>query len=228
MKGMRYAPLISALALAFAAAPATSQPNPVTPEYVGADASGPGSRLLGTRREALSRSQLAFGPFVVLGPTRARLSGITDSRSPQAFETMLHRFPGIVSLEMSRCLGTVDDQANLRLGRMIRARGITTYVPRNGFVGSGAVELFIAGVRRFADSSASFGVHSWRDESGREPDDYHPDSLQNGTYIEYYRAMGMNERDARNFYAMTNSVPFSRARYLSALQMKGWINLELR
>src|SRR5687767_2906477 len=154
MKGMRYAPLISALALAFAAAPATSQPNPVTPEYVGADASGPGSRLLGTRREALSRSQVAFGPFVVLGPTRARMSGITDSLSPQAFETMLRRFPGIVSLEMSRCLGTVDDQANLRLGRMIRARGITTYVPRNGFVGSGAVELFIAGVRRFADSSA--------------------------------------------------------------------------
>ena len=213
--------MIAALALAFAAAPASS-------ETLRPDVSGTGSRLLEAPGQAESRSQVAFGPFVVLEPTRARLSGITDSRSPQAFEAMLRQFPGITVLEMSRCLGTVDDQANLRLGRMIRARGITTYVPQRGFVGSGAVELFLAGARRFADSSASFGVHSWRDESGREPDDYDPNSMQNRTYIEYYRAMGLSERDAHNFYAMTNSVPFSRARYLSAAEMQGWINLELR
>ena len=141
---------------------------------------------------------------------------------------MLRRFPRIAVLEMTYCLGTVDDQANLRLGRMIRARGMTTYVPRQGFVGSGAVELFLAGTRRLASPSASFGVHSWRDATGREPDDYDPNARQNWNYIEYYRAMGMSENEARDFYAMTNSVPFSGARYLSAEQMRGWINLELR
>jgi len=204
---MRYASILAAFAMVFVAAPATSQ---------------------SSRYQAVSREQAAFGPFVVLDSTRARLRGVTDSRSPQAFETMLRYHPGITVLEMSRCLGTVDDQANLRLGRMIRARGITTHIPEAGFVGSGAVELFLAGVRRVASPTASFGVHSWRDESGREADDYGPDSLQNRTYIEYYRAMGMSENEARNFYAMTNSVPFSRARYLSAAQMQGWINLELR
>jgi hypothetical protein len=219
---MRFASLLTVLALTFVAAPAASQ---IVRQYA---ASGSSSRLLADRGQVQSRAEVAFGPFVVLEPTRARLRGITDSRSPQAFDAMLRRFPGIAVLEMSYCLGTVDDQANLRLGRMIRARGITTFVPRKGFVGSGAVELFLAGARRFASPSASFGVHSWRDESGREPADYHPNSRQNGTYIDYYRAMGMSERDARQFYAMTNSVPFSRARYLSAEQMKGWINLELR
>lgn len=220
---MRYASLFAALALVLMAAPATSQTDRQDPS------TAPSSRLFGNRGYDRSRSEIAsFGPFAVLDPTRARLRGVTDSRSPQAFETMLRRFPGIAVLEMSYCLGTVDDQANLRLGRMIRARGITTYVPQKGFVGSGAVELFVAGARRFASPSASFGVHSWRDESGREPDDYHPNSQQNWTYIEYYRAMGMSEREARDFYAMTNSVPFARARYLSAAQMQAWLNLELR
>ena len=215
---MRHARFLPILALAVLAAPASGQAF----RHDGAD------RLVVAQDRAQARSEAAFGPFVVLDPARARLRGVTDSRSPQAFEAMLRRFPGIALLEMSYCLGTVDDQANLRLGRMIRARGMTTYVPRQGFVGSGAVELFLAGTRRVASHSASFGVHSWRDGSGREPDDYHPNSRQNWTYIEYYRAMGMSEREARNFYAMTNSVPFSGARYLSAEQMRGWINLELR
>ena len=55
---------------------------------------------------------------------------------------------------------TEDDGANLRLGRMIRARGIATYVPAGGSVRSGGVELFLAGARRFADPDAEFAVHA--------------------------------------------------------------------
>lgn len=178
--------------------------------------------------QAASLRPVAFGPFMVIDATRARLHGVTDSRSPQAFERMLRSYPGIRVLEMSYCLGTLDDRANLRLGRMIRASGLATRVSQRGFVGSGAVELFLAGTQRFAAPTAAFGVHSWRDDSGREPADYGPDAAPNRAYIDYYRQMGMSETGARAFYAMTNAVPFASARYLSAAQMRAWIDFELR
>ena len=82
---------------------------------------------------------------------------------------------------MVECPGTDDDRANLRLGLMIHARGMTTHVPPGGSVRSGAVELFLAGAQRIADPGAEFAVHSWSDEFGLEPRDYAPDSPENRT-----------------------------------------------
>lgn len=108
---------------------------------------------------------------------------------------------------------------------MIRAKGIATHVPDNGWVASGAVELFLAGTRRSAEPTARFAVHSWEDDNGRGPRDYSPDAPQNRAYPDYYRTMGMSEASARAFYAMTNSTPFSRPRELAADEMARWAHL---
>jgi len=164
-----------------------------------------------------------FGPFEVIDTTHATFSGATDGRTPAAFEAMMREFPNLATLEMAYCPGTHDDRANLRLGRMIRAHGLATYVPTGGYVASGAVELFIAGVQRYAEPTARFAVHSWEDYSGREPGDMPLSAPQNRAYLDYYRAMGMSEQEARGFYAMTNSVPFESYRMLTAAEMAQWI-----
>ena len=105
---------------------------------------------------------------------------------------------------------------------MIRRAGLSTEVPANGSVRSGAVELFLAGVERHIENGAEFAVHSWRDEYGREADDFSMEAPQNRTYLDYYREMGMDEGQARSFYAMTNSVPHHRARWLRAGEMRNW------
>ncbi|OZA30318.1 MAG: hypothetical protein B7X92_16165, partial [Novosphingobium sp. 17-62-9] len=149
----------------------------------------------------------SFGPFEVLDGTRAALVAETDSYSPADFQKMLRAFPGIRVLEMPDCPGTVDDFANLRLGRMIRAQGIATHVPEHGSVRSGAVELFLAGASRSAAPDASFVVHAWMDEDGREPDDFSASDPVNRAYVDYYREMGLPADKAAAFYALTNSVP---------------------
>lgn len=188
-------------------------------------------RLVATHAAASFRApapaRSAYGPFVVLDASRAALVDATDERTPDAFSAMMRDHPGIVLLEMRDCPGTYDDRANLRLGRMIHARGIATHVPGNGWVASGAVELFLAGSRRSLDPGARFAVHSWEDENGRGPWDYAPDAPKNRAYLDYYRAMGMNEGEAKAFYAMTNSVPFERPRFLSAGEMARWVKLEV-
>lgn len=167
-----------------------------------------------------------YGPFRVIDAGRAALVDATDGRSPALFAAMLRDHPAIAVLEMIDCPGTDDDQANLRLGHMIRAHGLATHVPRGGSVRSGAVELFLAGARRSAAPGAEFAVHSWLDQDGREPGDYAPDDVANREYVDYYRAMGMSEAQARAFYDMTNSVHHADARWLTVAEMSQWVGLD--
>lgn len=174
----------------------------------------------------IPRGVAAFGPFRVIDGHRAALVDVTDERSPAQFSAMLRAFPGIVVLDMVECPGTLDDRGNLALGRMIRARGIATYVPRGGSVRSGAVELFLAGARRSADPAAEFAVHAWIDDAGKAPQDYPADAPENRAYLDYYREMGMSAQGAAAFYAMTNSVPFAAARWLGVAELSRWVALD--
>ena len=174
--------------------------------------------------EAERAAIAAYGPFRVLDDSRAALVGTTDSYSPAEFAAMMAAYPHIATLEFVECPGTLDDRANLRLGRLIRAHGLATSVPEGGSVRSGAVELFLAGsTRRIADG-AEFAVHAWLDDLGRSARDYAPDSPEHTKYLSYYREMGMDEGEARAFYAMTNSVPFEDARWLTGSEMRGWVS----
>jgi len=198
------------LALALAAAPAWA-------DDAGAD------RSLSVTQAAPRAVGASYGPFRVLDDRRAALVDATDAASPGAFAAMLRDHPALATLEMVECPGTDDDVANLQLGRMIRAAGIATHVPRGGSVRSGAVELFLAGARRAIDDGAEFAVHSWRDDGGHEARDFAAEAPENRAYLVYYREMGMTAEAARAFYDMTNSVPNADARWLSAQDMRGWI-----
>jgi hypothetical protein len=167
----------------------------------------------------------SFGPFRVLDPGRAALVGETDGFTPHEFQAMLRAFPGVQVLEMIDCPGTVDDTANLRLGRMIRAAGLTTHVPADGSVRSGAVELFLAGANRSAEPSAEFAVHSWLDTNGQEAGDFAADDPVNRTYLAYYREMGLTPENAAAFYALTNSVPNEQALWLHTSDIARFISL---
>ncbi len=156
-----------------------------------------------------------FGPFRVIAADTVEMTGTVDSHTPAIFRQMLVRYPGIRRIEMLDCDGSVDEEANLRLARMIRRAGISTHVPSQGSVRSGAVELFLAGVSRTAHPDAEFIVHSWIDEDGREANDYPASDPVHAEYLDYYTEMGMPKPTAMAFYALTNSVPFSEQLRLS-------------
>jgi hypothetical protein len=187
---------------------------------------GGSSRFVQSPAATVPKGIASFGPFRVIDGTRAALVDVTDGRSPAAFAAMMAAFPQIVELQMIECPGTLDDSANLRLGRMIRAKGVATHVPSGGSVRSGAVELFLAGSRRMAEPGAEFAVHAWEDENGRQPGDFAKNAAVNLAYIAYYREMGMSPVEARAFYDMTNAVPNRDARWLNASQMGQWVKLE--
>jgi len=165
----------------------------------------------------------AFGAFRVIDESTVAIVGITTDRSPANFARVLEAFPGINTLEFVEAPGTHDDRANLRLGRMIRERGIATRAPEGGSVRSGAVELFLAGVRREIDANSEFAVHGWLDDRGFGAEDYPMSAPEHRRYLDYYAEMGMGTAEAAAFYAMTNSVPFEDALWLTGTEMRGWV-----
>ena len=175
--------------------------------------------------EAEQRALARYGPFRVLDGTRAALVGVTDSYSPADFAAMLADYPAIATLTFIECPGTYDDRANLRLGRMIRERGLAVEVPEGGSVRSGAVELVLAGTSVTIADGAEFAVHAWLDDRGLSAGDYAPDSPEHGKYLAYYRQMGMAPEAAARFYAMTNAVPFESAMWLTGAEMRDWMGL---
>ncbi len=166
----------------------------------------------------------SYGPFRVLDEHRAALVDITNRYTPAEFALMMANHPGIAVIEFIECPGTHDDRANLRLGLMIRALGIAAVVLEGGSVRSGAVELFLAGATREIAEDSEFAVHAWMDDHGMDAGDYSPDSPEHLKYLSYYGEMGMDEQEAERFYAMTNSVPFESALWLTGDEMRAWID----
>lgn len=85
------------------------------------------------------------------------------------------------------------------------------------------MELVLAGAQVTIADGAEFAVHAWLDDAGYEAGDYGADSRAHARYLAYYREMGMSAEDAARFYAMTNSVPFEDARWLTGAEMRQWL-----
>ncbi len=205
-----------------AGTPAAAQTVTVVEEWVAVETTA--SRYVSPLQQQTEQAAIAaYGPFRVIDASTVALVGITDAASPAQFAAMLDAFPAIDTLEFVEAPGTHDDRANLALGRMIRERGIATRADHGGSVRSGAVELFIAGTAMEIAPDSQFAVHGWLDDWGRGAQDYPPEAPEHRRYLDYYVEMGMNESQARAFYAMTNSVPFEDALWLTGREMREWV-----
>lgn len=181
------------------------------------------SHAISGLHQAEARALGAYGPFRVLDESTVALVDVTDRASPAQFAALLRAFPAVRVLQFHDCPGTEDDVANLQLGRMIRAARLAVEVPDGGSVRSGAVELVLAGERLAIADGAEFAVHGWIDEDGLGAEDYPADSPEHQRYLAYYRDMGMAAGQAQAFYAMTNSVPFDQARWLTGAEMRAFV-----
>jgi len=179
-----------------------------------------GSAIPVEPRTTASRRAHRYGPFFIIDENTVGLDNVIDSMSPNRFRALVKAWPNVDTIKIIECPGTVDDEANLVLARMIRSAGIRTIVPSNGSARSGGVELFLAGAEHRAEPGAELGVHSWVDEYGREAKDYPRNDPVHQEYIRYYIDMGFTPDKAREFYAFTNAVaPHDGIHYMTRQEL---------
>ena len=128
------------------------------------------------------------------------VEGVIGSHAPEKFRRAAENYPDANRLVLLWVPGSIDDERNLELARMVRTRGLSTVIPANGLTASGGTDLFLSGARRAIEAGACIGVHTWGDEEagviGSELEKDHPD---HGLYLDYYREMGAPE----DFYWFT-------------------------
>ena len=135
------------------------------------------------------RKELAGATFEVTGEL-AIMRGVIGATTPASVLELAFMNPGVRTIVLVNCPGSIDDVANVRAGRYIRQLGLHTHVPADGEVASGATDLFLAGNNRSADPGALFGIHSW--DGGPVPaTDLPEDHEAHRLYLDYYEEMGI-------------------------------------
>ena len=119
------------------------------------------------------------------------LLGIVDSDSPDQVYAALKHSPDIRVVVLANVPGSADDDANLKLGRMLRQAGMSTYLPARRLVASGGVDLLLSGARRIVERGSMVGVHSWADSGGSTGDTVPREHPDHQPYLEYYLEMGV-------------------------------------
>lgn len=119
---------------------------------------------------------------------RLLMGGEITSRTPATFERLLDENPQITTIQQTYMAGSLDDQAVLRMGYELRARGLNTHLGSRSEIYSGAVDLFLAGRERTMQRGAVIGVHSWADGFG-EGYAYPRDAREHRANVAYTRDM---------------------------------------
>ncbi len=119
------------------------------------------------------------------------MKGVINIGTPGALRRALKRNPGIRTSVMLDVPGSINDSANIRAARLVRQKGLSTYIPYNGYIASGGTDFFMAGITRTMEHGAQIGVHSWRSNlhSGRSLPRNHPD---HNDFLSYFSYININ------------------------------------
>ena len=143
-----------------------------------------------TRGELLSLFEAEFSSatFEVRGGL-AIMKGVIGPTTPRRLLELILAHPKLETIEFSQVPGSMDDEANLLAGRILRRAELATHVSENGSIASGGVDLYLAGIRRSLGKNARVGVHSWG--GGSVPATELPrDDPQHRLYLDYYAEIG--------------------------------------
>ncbi len=151
----------------------------------------------------------------------AVLHGYIDSTTPAKTQKFIESYPDIKTLVFMQIDGSKDDDANLKACQLLNQQTYTHYLPgveqynQDAFIASGGVDMFFSGKFRIVEPTAEVGVHSWNDGINEATDFARNDSIHY-EYINYYKKIGLSNKEAEDFYFFTiNSAPHDSIHFMS-------------
>ncbi|MDA3838871.1 MAG: hypothetical protein PF574_07815 [Candidatus Delongbacteria bacterium] len=131
----------------------------------------------------------------------AFLSGELGINSYCQIKNLIENHPEVKTLIFTKVPGSVYDDVNMHIGRLIRKGGLITKALFSSKIYSGGVDLFCSGKERIVHKGAELGVHSW-DDGDKTAIDYPMDHPAHSLQIEYFEQM-LGEKNGKSFYYFT-------------------------
>ncbi|MGB1285764.1 MAG: hypothetical protein ACPG7F_04445 [Aggregatilineales bacterium] len=157
----------------------------------------------------------------------AYITGDLGTRTYQQITDLIAEYPEVNTLELVNVPGSVNDEINIHTGRLVREAGLNTYVPANGLIASGGVDLFIAGVERFVEEGAQIGVHSWCCEDDMTAIELPRDHPAHQNQKDYHSAM-LGDRGIDFYFYTLEAAAFDDIYYMQIDEIKEWELAEVR
>jgi hypothetical protein len=153
--------------------------------------------------------------FDVVGD-RAYMNGTINTGTPERVAELLAEHPDLSVIELEVVPGSVDDEACLAAGLLVREHGLSTYLAADGEIASGGVDFFLAGVERTVEDGGLVGVHSWSQLGGPNGEDLPRDDPEHQPYLDYLVEMEVTE----DFYWFTlDAAPANDIHWMSRTEL---------
>ena len=167
-------------------------------------------------REGSSVARFELNPLTQ-NPDTLYMNGVIYEGTPNDLKLALRTYPSAKVIAMGNVPGSIDDEMSLLAARLVRAKGLHTFLMAHSEIASGGTDFFLAGIRRSITPGAKLGVHSWADEMGVEATDYAQDDEVHEEYLSYFTAMGI----PASFYWYTlKAAPSSEVHWMTAEELK--------
>ena len=134
---------------------------------------------------------------------KLHMTGLINSYTPEQLKDIFGQHPEIDTIVFGQMPGSIDDGANLEEAAWVAARGVNTYLPREGSIASGAPNFFLVGKSRVVEEGAVVSVHSWAYWRGITAQDLPRDDSAHELYIGFYESIGWTRAQAEDFYFFT-------------------------
>lgn len=155
-----------------------------------------------------------------LDGTNAIVRGTLGSGTFQQVQHLIDNHPEVDTLVLQTIAGSVNDDVNVETGRLVRNAGLATFVPADGEIYSGGVDLFAAGTTRTAEPGATVGVHAWccgpNGESAHELD---RDDPAHETQLAYFTEMLGAEAGPEFYFFTLEAAPFDGIHPMSSEEL---------
>uniref|UniRef100_A9AB98 Uncharacterized protein n=1 Tax=Methanococcus maripaludis (strain C6 / ATCC BAA-1332) TaxID=444158 RepID=A9AB98_METM6 len=147
----------------------------------------------------------------------AIMVGIINENIVEEVENLINNHPEVKTIIMLNVPGSVNSNANLKAGRIIRTNNISTVVPKNGYIASGGTVFFCAGVNRTVEKGAKVGVHSWKNDVVTDASKIPKNNSFHRPYVIYFKEMGISDEF---YWFMISSAPSFGMYYLNDYELK--------
>ena len=167
-------------------------------------------------REGSSVARFELNP-ITQNPDTLYMNGVIYEGTPEDLKLALRTYPSAKVIAMGNVPGSIDDEMNLVAARLVRAKGLHTYLMANSEIASGGTDFFLAGIKRSITPGAKLGVHSWADDMGVEATEYEHNDEVHEEYLSYFRSMGIPP----SFYWYTlEAAPSNEVHWMTAEELK--------
>lgn len=174
-----------------------------------------------TKVKAIKAQAIAGDSELEVHGTNAVLNGDLGARTFNQIIDLVKQHPEVDTIILEEVPGSVNDEVNVEAGRIIRKSGLATFVPADGLIASGGVDLFVSGVSRTIEDGAMVGVHSCFGD-GVECRDIPKGDSRHDSQIDYFNEM-LGEPLGENFYFYTlDAAPFDDVHYMTRQEIDMW------